>query len=67
MLKAEAVEDLSFRPVITDLGLAKLAGGDVETQVGTAMGTPAYMSPEQALGLDSPGDQRYLFIRHFVV
>ena len=51
MLKADAVEDLSFRPVITDLGLAKLAGGDVETQVGTAMGTPAYMSPEQALGL----------------
>jgi eukaryotic-like serine/threonine-protein kinase len=51
MLKAEAVEDLSYRPVITDLGLAKLAGGDVETQVGTAMGTPAYMSPEQALGL----------------
>jgi len=51
MLKAEAVEDLTFRPVITDLGLAKLAGGDVETQVGTAMGTPAYMSPEQALGL----------------
>jgi tRNA A-37 threonylcarbamoyl transferase component Bud32 len=49
MLKAEAVEG-PYRPVITDLGLAKLAGGDVETQVGTAMGTPVYMSPEQALG-----------------
>jgi len=51
MLKEEPSEGLPYRPVITDLGLAKLAGGDVETQVGTAMGTPAYMSPEQALGL----------------
>jgi serine/threonine protein kinase len=51
MLKEEPIEGLPYRPVITDLGLAKLAGGDVETQVGTAMGTPAYMSPEQALGL----------------
>ena len=51
ILKEEPTEGLPYRPVITDLGLAKLAGGDVETQVGTAMGTPAYMSPEQALGL----------------
>jgi serine/threonine protein kinase len=47
MLKVEAADSSSFQPVITDLGLAKLAGGDVETQVGTAMGTPAYMSPQR--------------------
>lgn len=50
ILRSEPTPSLPYRPVITDLGLAKLAGGDVETQVGTTMGTPAYMSPEQSLG-----------------
>ncbi|MCU0484566.1 MAG: protein kinase [Anaerolineales bacterium] len=50
ILRSEPTPGLPYRPVITDLGLAKLAGGDVETQVGTTMGTPAYMSPEQSLG-----------------
>ncbi len=50
MIEPEPVEELPYRPVLTDLGLAKLAVGGIETVEGTSMGTPAYMSPEQALG-----------------
>ena len=56
-IKPENVMLHEGEAVVTDFGIAKavqVAGGESLTQIGMAVGTPAYMSPEQASGDKEP-------------
>jgi len=51
--------DPEGRPRVMDFGLAKpILNGSKVTMTGTVMGTPAYMSPEQAQGREREVDHR---------
>jgi len=52
---------------ITDFGIAKIQSSPLATQAGLVLGTPSYMSPEQALGrpVDGRSDQFSLAVIAF--
>jgi serine/threonine protein kinase len=56
---ANVIVEPGGRPRLTDFGLARRAECDSDlTREGTVLGTPAYMSPEQASGRSHEADER---------
>src|SRR4030095_10972265 len=56
--------DADGDPIVTDLGIAKMVRAPGFPLVGTVLGTPTYMSPEQCMALEvgPPSDQYALGI-----
>ena len=56
--------DADGDPIVTDFGIAKIVESPGYTLVGTVLGTPTYMSPEQCMALEvgPPSDQYALGI-----
>ncbi len=50
LLDKRAASKPMGEPILTDFGIAKLQGGGATTVTHTAIGTPLYISPEQAKG-----------------
>ena len=61
---ANILINLEGRPFLSDFGIAKSTDNLLKTRTGQMLGTPAYVSPEQALGeaVDARADQYSLGI-----